>query len=238
MSEFALDNEGSGFAVDDDEDFDAMFSASVSAAEDTGEDVSSFLSPAEKKSAPSKKPEKEKVHEEKSEPAPQPPTPVVEEPKKKTNDWTSRKIHIPSLEDQITQVRTILNVYQAYNQLGPQEKSVVAQLVSRDDLSDEYAFVVGVLNADPMLARTVITFLQAKEMEPVDRAFFVIDLESELLSRMGKLVEVFLNDSENLPNMSDRTQYVHFLVNIIDRLDPKTISYVRAAGSVLRAAEL
>ena len=135
-------------------------------------------------------------------------------------------------------VRTILNVYQAYTQLGPQEKSVVAQLVSRDDLSDEYAFVVGVLNADPMLARTVITFLQAKEMEPVDRAFFVIDLESELLSRMGKLVEVFLNDSENLPNMSDRTQYVHFLVNIIDRLDPKTISYVRAAGSVLRAAEL
>ena len=238
MSEFALDNEGSGFAVDDEEDFDAMFSASVSAAEDTGEDVSSFLSPAEKKSAPSKKPEKEEVHEEKSEPAPQPPTPVVEEPKKKENDWTSRKIHIPSLEDQITQVRKILNVYQAYTQLGPQEKSVVAQLVSRDDLSDEYAFVVGVLNADPMLARTVITFLQAKEMEPVDRAFFVIDLESELLSRMGKLVEVFLNDSENLPNMSDRTQYVHFLVNIIDRLDPKTISYVRAAGSVLRAAEL
>lgn len=238
MSEFALDNEGSGFAVDDDEDFDAMFSASVSAAEDTGEDVSSFLSPAEKKSAPSKKPEKEEVHEEKSEPAPQPPMPVVEEPKKKVNDWTSRKIHIPSLEDQITQVRKILNVYQAYTQLGPQEKSVVAQLVSRDDLSDEYAFVVGVLNADPMLARTVITFLQAKEMEPVDRAFFVIDLESELLSRMGKLVEVFLNDSENLPNMSNRTQYVHFLVNIIDRLDPKTISYVRAAGSVLRAAEL
>lgn len=238
MSEFALDNEGSGFAVDDDEDFDAMFSASVSAAEDTGEDVSSFLSPAEKKSAPSKKPEKEEVHEEKSEPAPQPPMPVVEDPKKKSNDWTSRKIHIPSLEDQITQVRKILNVYQAYTQLGPQEKSVVAQLVSRDDLSDEYAFVVGVLNADPMLARTVITFLQAKEMEPVDRAFFVIDLESELLSRMGKLVEVFLNDSENLPNMSNRTQYVHFLVNIIDRLDPKTISYVRAAGSVLKAAEL
>ena len=238
MSEFALDNEGSGFAVDDDEDFDAMFSASVSAAEDTGEDVSSFLSPAEKKSAPSKKPEKEEVHEEKSESAPQPPTPVVEEPKKKENDWTSRKIHIPSLEDQITQVRTILNVYQAYNQLSPQEKSVVAQLVSHDDLSDEYTFVVGVLNADPMLARTVMTFLQAKEMEPVDRAFFVIDLESELLSRMGKLVEVFLNDSENLPNMSNRTQYVHFLVNIIDRLDPKTISYVRAAGSVLKAAEL
>lgn len=238
MSEFALDNEGSGFAVDDEEDFDAMFSASVSAAEDTGEDVSSFLSPAEKKSAPSKKPEKEEIREEKSEPAPQPPMPVVEEPKKKENDWTSRKIHIPSLEDQITQVRKILNVYQAYTQLGPQEKSVVAQLVSRDDLSDEYAFVVGVLNADPMLARTVITFLQAKEMEPVDRAFFVIDLESELLSRMGKLVEVFLNDSENLPNMSDRTQYVHFLVNIIDRLDPKTISYVRAAESVLKAAEL
>lgn len=238
MSEFALDNEGSGFAVDDEEDFDAMFSASVSAAEDTGEDVSSFLSPAEKKSAPSKKPEKEEIREEKSEPAPQPPMPVVEEPKKKANDWTSRKIHIPSLEDQITQVRKILNVYQAYTQLGPQEKSVVAQLVSRDDLSDEYAFVVGVLNADPMLARTVITFLQAKEMESVDRAFFVIDLESELLSRMGKLVEVFLNDSENLPNMSDRTQYVHFLVNIIDRLDPKTISYVRAAGSVLKAAEL
>ena len=114
----------------------------------------------------------------------------------------------------------------------------MAQLEARDDLADEYAFVVGVLNADPMLARTVITFLQAKEMEPVDRAFFVIDLESELLSRMGKLVEVFLNDSENLPNMSDRTQYVHFLVNIIDRLDPKTISYVRAAGSVLKAAEL
>lgn len=238
MSEFALDNEGSGFAVDDEEDFDAMFSASVSAAEDTGEDVSSFLSPAEKKSAPSKKPEKEEIREEKSEPAPQPPMSVVEEPKKKANDWTSRKIHIPSLEDQITQVRKILNVYQAYTQLGPQEKSVVAQLVSHDDLSDEYAFVVGVLNADPMLARTVITFLQAKEMEPVDRAFFVIDLESELLSRMGKLVEVFLNDSENLPNMSDRTQYVHFLVNIIDRLDPKTISYVRAAGSVLKAAEL
>lgn len=238
MSEFALDNEGSGFAVDDEEDFDAMFSASVSAAEDTGEDVSSFLSPAEKKSAPSKKPEKEEIREEKSEPAPQPPMPVIEEPKKKSNDWTSRKIHIPSLEDQITQVRKILNVYQAYTQLGPQEKSVVAQLVSRDDLSDEYAFVVGVLNADPMLARTVITFLQAKEMEPVDRAFFVIDLESELLSRMGKLVEVFLNDSENLPNMSNRTQYVHFLVNIIDRLDPKTISYVRAAGSVLKAAEL
>ena len=171
MSEFALDNEGSGFAVDDEEDFDAMFSASVSAAEDTGEDVSSFLSPAEKKSAPSKKPEKEEIREEKSEPAPQPPMPVVEEPKKKANDWTSRKIHIPSLEDQITQVRKILNVYQAYTQLGPQEKSVVAQLVSRDDLSDEYAFVVGVLNADPMLARTVITFLQAKEMEPVDRAF-------------------------------------------------------------------
>lgn len=238
MSEFALDNEGSGFAVDDDEDFDAMFSASVSAAEDTGEDVSSFLSPAEKKSAPSKKPEKEEVHEEKSEPAPQPPTPVVEEHKKKANDWTSRKIHIPSLEDQITQVRTILNVHQAYTQLGPQEKAVVAQLVSHDDLSDEYDFVVGVLNADPMLARTVLTFLRAKAMEPVDRAFFVIDLESELLSRMGKLVEVFLNDSENLPNMSDRTQYVHFLVNVIDRLDPKTVSYVRAAGSVLEAAEL
>ena len=141
MSEFALDNEGSGFAVDDDEDFDAMFSASVSAAEDTGEDVSSFLSPAEKKSAPSKKPEKEEICEEKSEPAPQPPMPVVEEPKKKANDWTSRKIHIPSLEDQITQVRKILNVYQAYTQLGPQEKSVVAQLVSRDDLSDELSLI-------------------------------------------------------------------------------------------------
>lgn len=278
MTEYLDNNEGTGFEIDDDLDFDTMFSEASQAAED--EDTSKYFDdnftgdsgvknasqeehneerteervyqePQEEPSYQSEEP----VYQEprKEEPVYQEPLreePVCQEPQREESAYqTTRaerqeepqksrpKIHIPSIEDQIIQARRILNISDTYRKLSPEERSIAGQFISGgDEIEEEFTFIVRAINADPMLARTMIAATEAKSLTPVERAFYVIDLDNDLLESLGSLLVVFTEDE--FPPLRERTKYARVLVKIIDELDQKAMSYIKATVSVLKAAEL
>lgn len=165
------------------------------------------------------------------EPTPEPePAPAVAPPVEE-----QRRVHIPSAKDELAKVSQVVRILNAYRDLNGEEQSAVSQFVTNGDIiEDEPAFIVAVLNADPMLARAMSALKEAKDLEAVDRAFYVIELAENLIYYLGNLVAVFTE--EELDRKQSRSLYTKSLVRSVEKLDAKSMNYVQATASVLEAA--
>lgn len=182
-------------------------------------------------------PEPEPVYEPEPAPEPEPeptyepePEPIVAEPVEEP-----RRIHIPTAKDELAKVTQVVNVLNAYRNLNGEEQSAVSQFVTGGTvLEEEPAFIVAAINADPMLAKAMTALKEAKELEPVDRAFYVIELPENLIYYLGNLVAVFTE--EELDRKQTRSLYTRSLVRSIEKLDGKAMNYVNSTAAVLEAA--
>lgn len=149
---------------------------------------------------------------------------------------TSKRVKVPSEAEQIESVERIIRILDAYRNLTAEEKSVAIQFVTDGELdsAEDEVVVVKVMNADPLLTKTMLALEKAYELDAVERAFFAVSLDSKTLHALGGLVSVFssVDYDENQSNID----YSRQVVADITKLDEREIGFVKATGRVLAAA--
>lgn len=242
-TDFNLDNEGSGFAFEED-DLDLLLAEAESneGPEDpNAADTSVLFGEAGSQEAPVAAPKTQEVPEPavtpntEPEPAREPEKKPEPAPKASPEPKPSApRISIPSTADEIENVTVIITVLDAYRKLSREEKKVVSQFINNgDEITKEAEFVITAMSVDPMVSRTMEALKEAKNQEAVDRAFYVMDLDDNLLYSLGSFVAVFTNEEGD--RHGSRSVYARELVRGIEKLDPKAMQYVNATEGVLRA---
>lgn len=165
----------------------------------------------------SEEPEVEEVKEEKK---------VIEKPE------TSKR-------DDIELADVVIKLYKAIKKLTDEERMIAAQFISSEEgIADDYArFAIAAINADKMLTPTLSAITQAKEFSSVDRAFYVMGLDEDLLQSVGGLAEV-LSESDIEDTIENKIGYSREVVGIVDELSEEAMSYVKATESVINVVRL
>jgi hypothetical protein len=177
-----------------------------------------------------------------STPAPvQAPTPVAPAVKHAAipeySQPSSRRISIPSETDEIVLAGKVIRILDAYRKLNTEVRSVASQFITSGSevIEDEATLVVKVINADPMLSVTMKSLREAKALDPVERVFYVISLEDDVLHSLGGLVSVF--NGTALDQSQNRISYARALVREIEQLEARAVNYVESTESILAAAD-
>lgn len=169
--------------------------------------------------------------------APAPSAPVaVQQPTPATQARNTGRIHIPSENDQISIAKKTIRIVDAYRALNDEVRMVASQFITSSDeiITDEATLVVKVLNADPMLGTVMKALREAKNLDPVERVFYVIDLRDDVLHSLGDLVKAF-TDVE-FDTSASKINYARNLVREIDQLESHAVNYVESTESILAAA--
>ena len=140
--------------------------------------------------------------------------------------------------EQVRHARSILRAAAKYRALEPNIRNVVAQLICQEKefSEDEAVIAIRALNTDDETFATMASLREAKELDPVERAFHILSLPLEVRKSLGNLVAAFLGDQDNWV-FEDSLNFTKKLVSAIDGLSPDAVSYVVAAEEVLRAAK-
>lgn len=134
-------------------------------------------------------------------------------------------------------VARILRISSKYRALGDRERTVVSQFINNGEVIEaEEDLVMAVLNVDPALTKVMRALREGRELESVDRAFYVIELDEYTLKGVGSLMTVFGNEeiSTELPH----SKYAREVVAGIDKLDDTSMELVTATEAVLSAGEV
>lgn len=243
---FDLDNAGSSFEVDDNE-LDAILESVSGESEDDEMDTVSTqefgLEPARQSPPP---PSTESVQV--APPAPAVFASVEESPSsdesvnepaavrsERSEPVVARKK--PSVKGAFTldSLRRVLKVLEIYRELPKIHQEVVSKFVANGTvLEDEAKIVLAVLESDDALARTMKNLKRAKDFEPVDRSFFVMELNEIQLNDLGELVSVFseIDYSRNYPRHKNGKN----IVRAVEALTPEMMGYVDSTEKVLSVA--
>lgn len=146
------------------------------------------------------------------------------------------RIQMRTEADQLNLVRKAIKILEAYRPLKEDVKAVVSQLISNgeDLIDDEAKFVVKVLNVDSELDATMQAFVEAKGLEPVERAFYVIGLDDKTMYSLGSLVSAF--SGESIDTSLTKILYSKAMVHDIEKLDRLVLEYVEATSTILAAS--
>jgi hypothetical protein len=148
---------------------------------------------------------------------------------------SSRRISIPSEADEIVTAGKVIRIIDAYRKLNAEVRSVALQFITggTEVIEDEATLVVKVINADPMLSVTMRSLREAKALDPVERVFYVISLEDNVLHSLGGLVSVF--NGTSLDETQNRISYARALVREVEQLEARAVNYVESTESILAA---
>jgi hypothetical protein len=251
--DFNIDNDGSGFSVEDDEDLDQIMNAAAGASVDD-EDTSKFFPTEERqpeaRPIPSTSPISQvaendfsvaELEEIISEETPVDNPALQGDPAVSVSQGTApiipeySKPQVQDTPQELLQVTKIIKILDAYRKLNSEEKNISGQFITGGEvIAGEAAYIVKVMNVDPNLTLSMKTLSEAKSLDSVERAFYIMALDDETLTHLGTLVSVF--SKGDLPSPSERIQYARILVHQIESLDAKSMSFVNATESVLSAA--
>lgn len=148
----------------------------------------------------------------------------------------ARAINVPTESDEIATAGKVIRIIDAYRKLNAEVRSVASQFITggSEVIEDEATLVVKVINADPMLSVTMRALREAKAHEAVERVFYIISLEDDVLHNLGNLVGLF--NGTTMDESQNRISYARGLVHEIDKLEPRAVNYVESTESILAAA--
>lgn len=184
-----------------------------------------------------------------SEPTPTPPeTPTeaptvhgqaaIDEAREELTPVPARPSTSPVSKSESTDVDTasaIIRILDALRSLETVERDVATHLVAQgSSLDSEAETVLAVMAAPATLVRTIRALLEARDLEPVERAFFLMKLERSAARNMATLVSAFRNEVEQ---PSDHIELARVLVSEIGELASEDVSHVEATESLFRAFE-
>lgn len=148
-------------------------------------------------------------------------------------------ISLTSEEEFLRVAKAVIAAVDIYRSLSKEMQSIVAQLISQDANAStaEETVAIKAVHADELIFSTMASLKEAKEKEAVDRAFYILELSTDVRENLGSLVEAFADESTVLEGDIDSLPYARSLVQAIEKLSPSAIQYVVATEQVLRAAK-
>lgn len=146
------------------------------------------------------------------------------------------KMHIPSAEDELRRINLVLAIADACRSLSKDDRDIVGQFLTQgEEVKTEGELVLQVLTSSPTVRTGIKHIKQAKALDAVERAFYVIELTDSDLYNVGDLIAIFSDEEPN--RSSSRTQYARQLVKCIEQLDTMRMQYIEAIQSVLAVLE-
>lgn len=164
------------------------------------------------------------------------PEPAIEE--RPVQQSSTRRLNIPSEADKIAEVNRVVHVLDVYRNLSPADvKDSVYALMTLDNEppESEAQVIVKAMNAEPLLFKTIRALSEAKNTDPVERVFYILELPDEVFYNLGNMAIVFTDDDPIEKNQS-KTAFARKLVPIIESLEDNVMAVVSAAEKVLEAA--
>lgn len=130
------------------------------------------------------------------------------------------------------EIGKILAVSNIFRELSPTEVAISSQLFNEGRrIKEENHYIEKALKADREIITLLQTLIKTKEMEQIELAFYLIDLEDDLLFKLGSLVESFTGEELdiNLP----KNRYARKMVNGINSIEEEAMKYVSVTEKVL-----
>lgn len=148
----------------------------------------------------------------------------------------ARRTYATNEADEVEMAGKIIRILDAYRKLSSDVQTIASQFITNGSevIEDEATLVVKVINVDQVLAVTMKALREAKALDPVERVFFVISLEDDVLHSLGGLVAVFTSGA--LDGSLDKIAYARNLVREIEKLDARAVNYIESTESILSAA--
>ena len=163
---------------------------------------------------------------------------AIDEAREELSPVPTRPSASPAVKPETTDVDTasaIIRILDALRSLESVERDVATHLVAQGkSLDSEAEVVLGVMAAPVTLVRTIRALLEARDLEPVERAFFLMKLERSAARNMATLVSAFRNDVQQ---PGDHIELARVLVTEIGELASEDVSHVEATESLFRAFE-
>lgn len=150
-----------------------------------------------------------------------------------------KKVFMRTDAEDIRETKRIVNVLDTFRALDSEKKNVVSQFIMKDndDLDDESVLIVRTLHANPMLFKTMKALGEsAGEKDRVERVFYILQLDDDVLYSLGELVSSLLE--QEILHKNNRIKYSKDLEEKINTLDDKVVDYVSATQDVLSAAKI
>lgn len=163
---------------------------------------------------------------------------AVDEAREELNHVPARPSAAPAQGTERTDVDTasaIIRILDALRDLESVERDVATHLVAQGkELANEAETVLAVMAAPYSLVKTIRALLEARDLEPVERAFFLMKLDRSAARNMATLVSAFRNDVEQ---PSDHIELARVLVFEIGELESDDVSHVNATEGLFSAYE-
>jgi hypothetical protein len=131
---------------------------------------------------------------------------------------------------------TAIRVLDSYRALDRDVQKVVSQFVTSGErvFESEAELIIAVLQVDRTLGITMRALRDAKGLDPMERAFYIMELDISILKSLGDLISIFTG-STLIFVPGETISFARSLVKEIEQLDSRSISYVEATESVLAA---
>lgn len=253
--DFGIENEGSGFAIDDGNSLDELLTvANMGADTDGEEDTAHFFDDNTTYTSDSQVTDtttttvmstsvetvnttNEPVAHNQTTYDNSEPNMVSEKPHTTSHESpVERKLTMKTETHFINETQRIINVLDTYRGLSQTVRSMVIQFIDVENVDDEAKVVVRALNADPMLGKTMEALRDsASERERVERVFYILRLSNDVLHSLGNLVTALTG--KNFTDNADQLTYAKELEESINGLDKQIIEYIVATQNVLKAAQ-
>lgn len=164
------------------------------------------------------------------------PTPVAQTPSTPQSTPLVTLTNTPVKTSDKDDIATIIRVVDAFRTLSITEQKQTAAFLSNSSRECSDAEVVQhVFNVDPMINDVMKHLTEAKKLEPVDRAFYIMDMNDQFMRTMGRLVETFYDNSLEWPE--NRTQYARILVQYIEDINNDSMRLISQIEKVLAAKQ-
>lgn len=138
-------------------------------------------------------------------------------------------------------VAQVIRIVDAYRLLDSHEADVAIQLIMGVEVDTQAVtleeLVLGVMTVDPMLVKITSALKEAKGLDPVERAFYAMELDDRVLEALGGLVEAFSGNPMPSLRSVRKTAFCRELVKAVDVIEPRDLRTIEATESVLAALE-
>lgn len=172
-------------------------------------------------------------------PAPDPAPVEVTEEQSGTSEFVSEE---PEASYNLHLVSRIAATLDAIRDLDEEYQLSANSFISAPEqpTRDEFELVYRSLSAPEILHRTMLALIEASSVDAMERAFYLLALDDEVLISVGSLTQSF-SESELPAGLSmgnDKLPYARDLVKGIGRLSEENVKHIVATEAVLASAML
>lgn len=138
--------------------------------------------------------------------------------------------------DEVQHAGRVVRIIDALRDLDNSDRDVAMQLIAQDSVDTEAESIISVLHVDPMLGKTLNALEEAKDLDQVQRAFYIMRTDRKVSQNLVSICRAFLQEEDGA-RLSDHIDLAEKLVTLVEDLSMEHMQYVAATQSLLKASK-